>query len=225
MQATPLLRDILTDISNDTRSSTWSSRPASGGEYYCHGQDLRSFVPRKAPSPDEEASTDPKGQPGLVLPGLRNDMPTLLLSECCLCYLGAAEASSVISFFSSRIASLATIIYEPTHPDDAFGRMMVSNLAARRIRMPTLDTYPTPEAQRARMRDAGFETVRHMTIERIWETWVPPEEKQRVDFLEGLDEVEEWKLLAAHYIVVWASKGNGFGSWESVGGGGGLILR
>jgi [phosphatase 2A protein]-leucine-carboxy methyltransferase len=58
-----------------------------------------------------------------------------------------------------------------------------------------------------------------MTIEDIWQTWVPPEEKQRVDSLEGLDEVEEWKLLAAHYIVLWASKGNGFGSWGNVGAG------
>ncbi|KAJ4309558.1 carboxy methyl transferase for protein phosphatase 2A [Fusarium piperis] len=218
VQATPPLRNILTDISNDTKS-TWSSRPASGGEYYCHGQDLRNLVPQKASNPDDEASSESKVQREVILPGLRNDIPTLLLSECCLCYLSAAEARNVISFFSSQIPSLATIIYEPTHPDDAFGRMMVSNLAARRIQMPTLDKYPTPAAQRRRMIEAGFETVHHMTVEKIWETWVSPEEKQRVDFLEGLDEVEEWKLLAAHYIVVWASKGNGFGSWESIDGG------
>ncbi|KAI8685765.1 Leucine carboxyl methyltransferase 1 [Fusarium keratoplasticum] len=218
VQAAPPLINILTNISNDTKS-TWSSRPASGGEYYCHGQDLRNLAPRKVPIADEESSSQPKEQPEVTLPGLRNDIPTLLISECCLCYLSVAGASNVISFFASQIPSLATIIYEPTHPDDAFGRMMVSNLAARRIQMPTLDKYPTPEAQRTRMIEAGFETVHHMTIEKIWETWVSPEEKQRVDFLEGLDEVEEWKLLAAHYIVVWASKGNGFGSWESVGGG------
>ncbi|RSM00992.1 Leucine carboxyl methyltransferase 1 [Fusarium oligoseptatum] len=218
VQAAPPLRNILTNISNNTKS-TWSSQPASGGEYYCHGQDLRNLVPRRVPNQDEESSSQQKEQPETTLPGLRSDIPTLLLSECCLCYLSAAQASDALSFFSSQIPSLATIIYEPTHPDDAFGKMMVSNLAARRIQMPTLDKYPTPEAQRTRMRDAGFETVHHMTIENIWETWVSPEEKQRVDFLEGLDEVEEWKLLAAHYIVVWASKGTGFGSWESVGGG------
>ena len=117
------------------------------------------------------------------------------------------------------MSNLATIIYEPIRPDDAFGKMMISNLAARRIQMPTLKMYPTPEDQRARMSKAGFETVHHMTIENIWQNWVSPEEKQRVDSLEGLDEVEEWKLLAAHYIVVWASRGNGFGSWGGIGGG------
>ncbi|KAM0350272.1 hypothetical protein ACHAPU_003439 [Fusarium lateritium] len=215
VQATPALRNILTNATQVTEHS-WSSKP-SGSEYYCHGQDLRSFSLSKLAA--EDGQQIPQDQPEITLPGLRTDIPTLLLSECCLCYLNVAEASDVISFFSSRILNLATVIYEPIRPDDAFGKMMVSNLAARRIQMPTLEMYPTPEDQRARMGKAGFEMVHHMTIENIWQTWVPPEEKQRVDSLEGLDEVEEWKLLAAHYIVVWASKGNGFGSWGTTGGG------
>jgi len=60
--------------------------------------------------------------------------------------------------------------------------------------------------------------VYHMTIEDIWQNWVSADEKRRVDSLEGLDEVEEWKLLAAHYIVVWASKGEGFEGWDSLRG-------
>ncbi|KAH6996268.1 S-adenosyl-L-methionine-dependent methyltransferase [Ilyonectria sp. MPI-CAGE-AT-0026] len=186
VQATPILRNILTNISAEENSSSWSSRPALGE---------------------------------VTLPGLRTDIPTLLLSECCLCYLSPSEAAGVLSYFTSRIPSLATVIYEPIKPDDAFGRMMVSNLAARRIRMPTVAVYREPADQEARLRQAGFETVRHMTIDDLWETWVAPEEKQRVDSLEGLDEVEEWKLLAGHYIVVWGSTGSGFGRWESAGGG------
>ncbi|KAJ3501523.1 hypothetical protein NM208_g16917 [Fusarium decemcellulare] len=218
VQATPALRNILTNISTDTENS-WSSRPFSGGEYYCHGQDLRSLTQSQIPSQDHDPTSPPQAQQEVTLPGLRTDIPTLLLSECCLCYLTGAEASSVLNYFTSRISNIATIIYEPIHPDDAFGKMMVSNLAARRIQMPTLKMYPTPSDQRARMTKVGFEMVHHMTIEDIWETWVAPEEKHRVDQLEGLDEVEEWKLLAAHYIVVWASKGTDFGSWGSVGGG------
>lgn len=49
-----------------------------------------------------------------------------------------------------------------------------------------------------------------MTIDNVWDAWVDSDEKERVDGLEGLDEVEEWKLLAGHYIVSWAYKGNGF---------------
>ncbi|KAF4345351.1 leucine carboxyl methyltransferase 1 [Fusarium beomiforme] len=217
VQATPALRNIFADATQLT-DHTWSSKP-SGGEYYCHGQDLRGFSQSKTQKEEQGAESTLKEQPEVSLPGLRTDVPTLLLSECCLCYLTVTEASDVINFFSSRIHNLATVIYEPIRPDDAFGKMMVSNLAARRIQMPTLQMYPTPEDQRARMSKAGFDKVHNMTIEDIWQTWVSPEEKQRVDSLEGLDEVEEWKLLAAHYIVVWASKGSGFGSWDSVSGG------
>lgn len=214
---TPVLRGILTNATQVNERS-WSSKP-SGSEYYCHGQDLRGFSVSEPTTEGNDAQSKPQDQPEITLPGLRTDIPTLLLSECCLCYLSVTEASGVIKFFGSRIPNLATIIYEPIRPDDAFGKMMVSNLAARRIQMPTLQMYPTPEDQRARMSKAGFKMVHHMTIEDIWQTWVPPEEKQRVDSLEGLDEVEEWKLLAAHYIVLWASKGNGFGSWGNSGGG------
>lgn len=86
--------------------------------------------------------------------------------------------------------------------------------------MPTLSVYPEPVDQANRLTQAGFEVVRHMTIGDIWKTWVAQEEKERLDELEGLDEVEEWQLLAAHYIVVWGSKGDGFGPWNGFSGGG-----
>ena len=194
---------IFANPTEDEDGQWWSSRPLLGGEYYCHSMDLRNL-------------TDPSKT---KLPGLRTDIPTLILSECCLCYLEPTEASQVLNFFTSQIPSIATVIYEPIKPDDAFGEMMVSNLAARGIRMPTLDIYRESEDQEQRLRSAGFDVVKHLTVDAIWEKWVASEEKERVDRLEGLDEVEEWKLLAGHYIVVWGSKGEGFGSWGEVTGG------
>ncbi|KAI9171153.1 LOW QUALITY PROTEIN: Leucine carboxyl methyltransferase 1 [Paramyrothecium foliicola] len=202
VQATPSLRSIIKEPTLG-QGESWSGQPSTGGEYYCHAIDLRQL-----PSIDFSA-----------IPGLRSDIPTLLLSECCLCYLLPSESEQVVDYFASRVPNLATIIYEPIRPDDAFGKVMVSNLAARNIRMPTLEVYQNGQDQEARMRKAGLEAARHLTIEKIWDTWISPEEKDRVDGLEGLDEVEEWKLLAAHYVVVWAYKGQGFGAWESVGGG------
>lgn len=76
--------------------------------------------------------------------------------------------------------------------------------------MPTLENYKLPQDQTQRLRDAGFEHAKALTVERIWESWVPSEEKERVDRLEGLDEVEEWKLLADHYVIAWGWRGTGF---------------
>ncbi|KAL2137403.1 hypothetical protein VTI74DRAFT_24 [Chaetomium olivicolor] len=157
-----------------------------------HGLDLRTLTPTSAP-----------------LPSLCPASPTLLLSECCLCYLPASHSASLLSHFTSLLPSLALIIYEPILPHDPFGKTMVSNLAARGICMPTLEVYPTADAQEGRLREAGFAEVRSSSVEQIWEGWVQRGEKERVDSLEGgLDEVEEWRLLAGHYVVVWGWRGD-----------------
>lgn len=204
VRAVPPLRSIVPDpalVSAEGDETTWSSsgQLPDGCEYWCHGRDLRDLL-----KPDAKA-----------LRGLRPDVPTLLVSECCLCYLEPHQALEVIRHFADKIPNLAVVLYEPIKPDDPFGRQMVSNLAARRIRMPTLDVYKDAKGQQARLRDAGFEKVETMSVEDIWRSWIPEGEKERVDGLEGLDEVEEWNLLAAHYIVAWAWRGQGFEGWNS----------
>ncbi|EGX91202.1 Leucine carboxyl methyltransferase superfamily [Cordyceps militaris CM01] len=178
-------------------AQTWTAQPAHGaGEYYCHGVDLREL---------DRSITEP-------LDGLRTNVPTLVLSECCLCYLQVEEAERVLRYFTSRIANVAAIIYEPVHLDDVFGKTMVSNLAARHIHMPSMDRFRNAGDQVRRLRDAGFRAAECQSIESIWESWIDAAEKERVDQLEGLDEVEEWKLLAGHYVVVWGVQGEGLGT-------------
>lgn len=198
VQAVPVLRNILPNPS-ESENGSWSAQLPSGGEYWCHGVDLRSLIQGQE-----------EGGGNSSLPGLRTDVPTLLVSECCLCYLESPDAERIIRWFTDKIASIAILIYEPVKPDDAFGKMMVSNLAARRIRMPTLEVYKEPNDQAKRLKEAGFSTVKVLTVHDIFEKWVLPEEKVRLDRLEGLDEIEEWVLLASHYIVAWGWAGTGF---------------
>lgn len=167
-------------------------------QYFCHPLDLRHL-------PTLPSHTS--------IPGLRPNIPTLIISECCLCYLDPSIASDVIAWFKNKIEALAIILYEPINPDDAFGQMMVGNLKARGIVMPTVGVYRSLGDQVARMRAAGFGGdgdegigeggAEARTVERIWERWITDEERERVDGLEGLDEVEEWQMLARHYAVVW----------------------
>ncbi|KJK80282.1 hypothetical protein H634G_04521 [Metarhizium anisopliae BRIP 53293] len=193
-QSSPGLRRIFNDLSIHDGGS-WSAEPSKGGEYHCHALDLRSI---------SESITE--------LPShIRSDVPTLLLSECCLCYLTQQDSENVLNFFSSKIHSLAALLYEPMPLHDAFGDMMVSNLKARHIYMPSLQTYKDQQGQLARLRHSGFDSVGYATIENTWDKWVDEKERERVDRLEGLDEVEEWKLLAAHYVVVWGARGATFG--------------
>ncbi len=91
--------------------------------YCCHALDLRQL---------------PKIQASQEMLGLKNDIPTLVISECCLCYLDVDSSRDVVKWFSDRIPSLGIILYEPIGADDPFGQMMVANLAARGITMPSI---------------------------------------------------------------------------------------
>ncbi|TRX93684.1 hypothetical protein FHL15_005360 [Xylaria flabelliformis] len=199
VRSTAAMSTVLPKPEAIAETHTWRDETLPGGsQYWCHGLDLRDL-------------SKPDATP---LSGLRTDIPTLLISECCLCYLEVADASKVMKHFTDRVPHLSVVLYEPIHPHDPFGRQMVSNLAARHIRMPTLEDYADISKQEARLRDAGFDTAHSLTIERIWEDWVSPEEKERVDGLEGLDEVEEWNLLAGHYSVSWGWREINLDGWR-----------
>ncbi|KAG0158648.1 Leucine carboxyl methyltransferase 1 [Penicillium digitatum] len=179
--------------------------------YHIHPVDLRSL----------STCSDPAG----ALPGVETGLPTLLISECCLVYLSPTEAEQVVTFFTQRlfghghavsgpgdilqeaqakVTPLGLILYEPIRPNDAFGRTMVSNLAARGIQLKTLPRYASLEAQRGRFQDQGFRDGQAAAdIEFIWQRWVNDDEKERVSALEMLDEMEEWQLLARHYCIAW----------------------
>lgn len=142
------------------------------------------------------------------IPNLSPSLPTLLISECCLCYLAPQTTSSILSHFTTLIpsASLAIILYEPIRPYDSFGKTMLTNLASRGIQLQTVRRYYSLAAQRSRLRSAGFASGQGAAdVEQIYysEEWVAEAERERVERLEWLDEVEEWKLLASHYCVAW----------------------
>lgn len=174
-----------------------------GCSYHLHAVDLRGL-------PD-------------TLPGIESDVPTLILSECCLCYMPPEQATAAVKYFTDRIANpVGLVVYEPVRPFDAFGKTMVSNLASRGIHMQTLKRYSSLDAQRQRLRLAGFEEQGARDVHQIWasDAWISEAERERVERLEWLDEVEEWKLLASHYCVAWGWKGDCFDrAWGDIEGG------
>ncbi|KAK7533048.1 leucine carboxyl methyltransferase 1 [Phyllosticta citribraziliensis] len=185
--------------------------------YNIHALDLRTLA-------EDQPTTDtsnalPK------LPNLSPTTPTLLLSECCLIYLSPNEADSILETFTTSLIPAPTpvslIIYEPIRPYDAFGKVMISNLATRGIVLQTLKKYSSLFRQRERLKKFGFGSGQGAAdINFIWEEWVAESEKERVGSLEMLDEMEEWVLLAKHYCVAWGWRdGNSdiFGkAWEAI---------
>ena len=188
----------------DAYKETWGcGAKAEHVGYYFHPLDLRvlgeeSFSSDKLPSRRMTKDFD------LALNLLHPTIPTLIISECCLCYMETSMANKIIAYFTSRLVNVGIVLYEPTNPNDDFGQMMFKNLGSRHLSMPTVHAYPDFGSQRSRLRQFGFSSgQRAVDIDWLWENWIMPEERERVDELEGLDEVEEWKLLAGHYGVAW----------------------
>ena len=175
------------------------------GNYHCHPVDLRSLGP---------SCTLPR-----TFENIDTTLPTLVLSECCLCYLAPAVADTVALYFTQHLFPATTpvglVLYESINPNDAFGKTMVANLAVRGIVLQTLVKYGSLEAQAARMRSYGLGSTGGASIKDLWDHGVEEKEKERVAGLEMMDEVEEWDLLAAHYCVAWGWRGGQeVGVWD-----------
>jgi len=86
--------------------------------------------------------------------------------------------------------------------------------------MPTLDAYGSLEVQKERLKQAGFTGDQQAAdIEWLWRKWIAQHEKDRLDRIETLDEVEEWELLAKHYLIAWAYRDwtapGAFSEWDT----------
>ena len=208
--------------------SVGSSQDGFRSTHYCiHPCDLRSLRPRQASEPLEAhallASWDGVD---CSYPGIDTDLPTLIISECCLVYLHPAEATAALQFFTSLFqpnTPLSIIIYEPINPFDPFGKVMEQNLASRGITLHGLKEWHSLEKQKERItqflcQDGAAADVEGgagvADINEIWRSWISEEEKERVSKLEMVDEVEEWGLLAAHYCVAWGWRGGGREQWD-----------
>lgn len=165
-------------------------------DYHLHACDLRTLY-----------KTSP------LLPGLDMELPTLVISECCLCYLQPDESDQVFSYLTHNFTSgLGMILYEPMSGGDSFGEVMIENLATRGISLPTLKEFSTLKSQVDRLTERGMAENGLALASDMWfiyEKWISEEERGHIAKLEFLDEIEELSLLLKHYCVAWTvSNGN-----------------
>lgn len=178
------VQTIKTLCSIDISTSKTTEDELQSDDYFIHSQDLRD-LPKKLDWIDE-------------------NIPTLFISECCLIYLSPEQADRVLSYFTDMTTSAPTavVIYEPIKPHDPFGQTMIRNLMSRGIQLQTIEKYSDLLSQRERLTSRGL-NARAADIEQIWRDWIEQEEKDRIDKLEWMDEVEEFLLLAKHYCISW----------------------
>lgn len=139
-------------------------------------------------------------------------MPTLLISECVLCYLPPDGFIGVLKFWKNFLSHVACVLFDPMSLDDGFGAAMTSNLNNRGIDLQTFRAFPNLEARRALLeKQLGFKAyLTDMAAVGCFNgtdashLWLKPEELTRISRLEMMDEVEEITLMLRHYSLIYA---------------------
>ena len=133
---------------------------------------------------------------------------TIIVAECLLCYLNKEEALNMIKNISNKIDNCVIIYYDVINPNDEFGKVMINNLKQfRNITLPGYTTYPDEISHENRMKECGF-TYNNKCIDMLkyFNNYIPENEKNLINHLELLDELEEWNLLQQHYCIGFGIK-------------------
>ncbi|GAA5813458.1 hypothetical protein MFLAVUS_006936 [Mucor flavus] len=146
----------------------------------------------------------------LVDAGLDLNAPTLFLSECVFIYLLPEDTNTILKWITDTMTNTAFVLYEQIHPEDAFGKMMIRNLKSRNIDLKGIYAFPDLIHQENRFKDLGWQSATAVDINTIHDKCLDRQEITRMARLEILDELEEWRLLSAHYCVAWAVRSNDY---------------
>ncbi|KAH3668222.1 hypothetical protein OGAPHI_001976 [Ogataea philodendri] len=147
------------------------------------------------------------------LPSLDPALPTLVLTECCVCYMEDNESNRVLQFFRENLQSGVLVMYDPIGGDSSanYGQIMLQNLSMRGIQMPSLLKYSTIEKQHDRLRELGFSLTNVSDLSFVYTHWIDQPELVSINRLELLDELEELSLINKHYCLLVSSWGT---SWR-----------
>lgn len=149
-----------------------------------------------------------------VLSCLDKTLPTLVLSECVLCYLDPIDNRSIINFWKDNLSHsslVCFIIYEPMSLNDPFGKVMKENLGHRGINLLTFSEFPDAISRFSFLsKECSLMNVKVTNMSSIagysgsaHKSWFLESELRRINNLELVDEIEEIKLLLDHYSVCY----------------------
>jgi [phosphatase 2A protein]-leucine-carboxy methyltransferase len=137
--------NVETNLPRDSISISQFDPNLHTSRYHLISYDLRNL------SPSSTLNSFPEFQ------NINSNVPTLIISECCICYLSKIDSNNLILFWRKSIKNGKFLIYEPLggskDSSHNYGEVMVKNLICRGIEMPTLIEYGTVESQIKRFND------------------------------------------------------------------------
>merc|ERR1712232_295255 len=103
-------------------------------------------------------------------------------------------------------------VYEQFNPGTRFGKEMVKNLAARGCPLLATSKYATKEDNQERYKSLGWDGCEPMcwTLNEHYDRVMSEEEIVRISKLEMLAELEEFRLIQNHYLLLVATGSKGW---------------
>jgi O-methyltransferase involved in polyketide biosynthesis len=135
---------------------------------------------------------------------LDRSLPTLFLSECVLVYLEPGDSNSLLRWVARTFSTAVAVTYEQIRPNDAFGRVMCENLAARGAPLRGLQAHPDIPSQVRRFLACAWTHVSVLDMNDVYESVIPAADRARIARIEPFDEIEEWRLMQGHYALTIA---------------------
>lgn len=183
-------------INNKEQFESYSSELHTE-KYHLHGIDLRTLK-----KPDSQ------------IKGFQSEVPTLVISECVLCYLSPDEYQRTMNYWT-EIADqnyMGFLIYEPMSLNDQFGETMTHNLQSRGLNLQTFSKYPdlisrkkfleeSCHLKNLRLTDMSY--IGGYKVSQDGREWIDHKEMGRINKLEMIDEIEEIRLLLEHYCLIY----------------------
>lgn len=142
---------------------------------------------------------------------LDSSRPTLVISECVLCYMTPEQNIAILNFWQKFMPRLGVILYDPMGLGDSFGDTMAQNLSQRGLDLLTFSKYPSLHSRQQLFSSLGFEA--HLTDLALIggysgdRLWIEKLVLRKIAAIEMIDEVEEISLLLKHYCLVYAETG------------------
>eukprot|EP00828_Plagiopyla_frontata_P048846 TRINITY_DN9522_c0_g1_i3.p2 TRINITY_DN9522_c0_g1~~TRINITY_DN9522_c0_g1_i3.p2 ORF type:complete len:181 (-),score=46.08 TRINITY_DN9522_c0_g1_i3:129-671(-) len=137
--------------------------------------------------------------------GLDFTQPTLIFIECVMAYIEPKSTNELFSEISKRFEFAQILDYEMFNAKDQFGKMMVKNFEIKGCPLIGIDEFESLELIKDRYKKLGFETCEIYTMLDIYNKYVNQLERQRIEKIEFLDELEEWNIMQSHYFVSLAT--------------------
>ena len=135
----------------------------------------------------------------LCVAGISKKVPTLILAECVFVYMEPSAINKLLNYFTQEFPIIFLVDYDPINLNDRFGEVMRQNLSQRNCSL--LGVFPDIQSKKQSYK--VFSDVHVKLLSDVYNS-LPPNEKQRIEKLEFLDEVDLLYDMLRHYSVSWS---------------------